>query len=198
MWGRSRPAMDVSAYWAQEEAKTLEERRAARPSRYPATPVDAMIPWTVHSARLTKYKAIHTIEPPTIIRQPTALFHLKSMSGNNHFYLSRATPSIVASDAANAETIAKYQASLPSEQGSVRTLNDPFYLNPSLSFAHCLIEVHKSPRSIETYFQLLLSAFFASIWNICTTSLSLPTLLSIGKFACGEETVRLRGEICTF
>lgn len=122
MWQRTRQAMDVKALWANEEAKTLEERREARGPRNQAVPVSAMLPWTIHAARLTKYRDIHSITPPTITRIPTAVFHLKTTHGHNVFYPTRATPSIQASDAANAEVLAKYQASLPKEEGSVRLL----------------------------------------------------------------------------
>jgi len=112
--------MDVAAFWAQEEAKTLEERRALRSARNPSVPVSAMLPWTIHSARLPKYRDIHSFSPPALTRLPTAVFFLETPHGHSVFYTSRATPLIAASDAANAQAMAKYQASLPKEEGSVR------------------------------------------------------------------------------
>jgi hypothetical protein len=114
--------MDVEALWAAEEAITLEERRAKRSVRYPATPVSALVPWTVHAARLQKYHSIHSFVPPVIDRPPTSLFHLKSAMGDNVFYFTRLTPNIVKKDAENAATLKAYQDSLPKEEGSVRSI----------------------------------------------------------------------------
>ena len=122
--------MDVAAFWKQEEAKTLEERRASRPARFPGVPVDSMVPWTIHAARLPPYQDIHTLVPPTIVREPTALFHLKSASGNNVFYMSRSVPFIIQSDAQNADALAKFQASLPKPEGSVRIHTIMRHQNP--------------------------------------------------------------------
>lgn len=118
MWRQNRTTLDVAALWAAEEAKTLQDRRAARTARSPSVPLSAMVPWTIHFARLAPYKNVHSLVPPTIVREPTKVFNLKTPFGSS-FFTTRMIPSIMASDNANQDALAKFQASIPKPEGSV-------------------------------------------------------------------------------
>lgn len=118
MWGRQRPPMDVAAFWADEEAKTLEMRRAGRRNR--AVTVEDLVPWTVHAARVPKYRNIHELQPPQLIPNPAALFFTTTLSGHPFFFVTRSTPECLAITKKNDAAIAAYDASLPKEEGSVR------------------------------------------------------------------------------
>lgn len=155
MWRQNRTNLDVAALWATEEAKTLQDRRAARTARSPSVPLSAMVPWTIHFSRLAPYKNVHSLVPPSIVREPTKVFHLKSPFGST-FFSTRMLPSLMASDNANQETLAKFQASIPKPEGSVRTHH--------LLFLHflsdaCLIRVALGSQS--TFFWIShLNVFF--------------------------------------
>lgn len=119
MWGRAAgPTMDVAASWAQEEAKTAQQRTAN--TRNPVSWL-TIAPWTVHAALLPKYKDIHSLTPPTPKRSLTSLFFGTTTFGSNVFYMTRSTPQHAEEEKENLHAQKQFLESLPKEEGSVRT-----------------------------------------------------------------------------